>query len=63
MTMRLFELEAEEYYKQIINNTNQPKVLELTNPRILEVEPIIKQSEFDELPQKIKHRKKRKFHN
>lgn len=68
MMMRAIEIEEEfRFNRVLIVGIGYPELkseaFKLTNPRIIDFEPTILQSEFDDLPQKTKHQKKRKFHN
>ena len=68
MLMRLQELEEEARTKIIVVvGMDNPEIstdpIEIFAPPSYQYEPLLLQSEFDELPQKIKHRKKRKYHN
>ena len=64
MMMRVVEIQ-EELRPKVIILVDKPEVkpLILEAPIHMGYEPTILQSELDYLPQKIKHRKKRKYHN
>lgn len=64
MMMRLEELRQEKR-KLIFEPPKAPEPVNIKLSILPKLEPMIyhPQSHYDELPQKVKHRKKRRFHN